>query len=50
LLAIPLFGESLHAAQWIGGMIVLIGIYLVNVNRKNSTASVPLELPQTQPE
>ena len=50
LLAIPLFGESLHAAQWIGGMIVLIGIYLVNVNRKNSTASVPPELPQTQPE
>ena len=50
LLAIPLFGESLYAAQWIGGFIVLIGIYLVNVSRKASPEAVPPELPQTQPE
>jgi len=30
LLAIPLFGEALLPAQWIGGLVVLTGIYLVN--------------------
>ena len=50
LLAIPLFGESLHTAQWIGGFIVLVGIYLVNVSRKASPESSPPDLPQTQPE
>jgi len=30
LLAIPLMGEPLIPAQWIGGLVVLTGIYLVN--------------------
>ena len=34
LLAIPLLGESLQAAQIIGGLAVLAGIYLVHVSRE----------------
>ncbi len=30
LLAIPLVGEPLQPAQWIGGLVVLSGIYLIN--------------------
>jgi drug/metabolite transporter (DMT)-like permease len=30
MLAIPLVGEALLPAQWIGGLVVLTGIYLVN--------------------
>lgn len=30
LLAIPLMGEPLQPAQWIGGLVVLSGIYLIN--------------------
>lgn len=30
LLAIPLAGEALYPAQWLGGLVVLAGIYLVN--------------------
>jgi drug/metabolite transporter (DMT)-like permease len=30
LLAIPFLGEALQAGQWLGGMAVLAGIYLVN--------------------
>jgi drug/metabolite transporter (DMT)-like permease len=30
LLGIPLAGEGLHPAQWVGGLIVLVGIYLIN--------------------
>jgi drug/metabolite transporter (DMT)-like permease len=30
LLAIPLLGETLSPAQWIGGAVVITGIYLVN--------------------
>ncbi len=33
LLAIPLAGETLVPAQWIGGLVVLTGIYLVNRSR-----------------
>ncbi len=34
LMAIPLAGETLLPAQWMGGLIVLSGIYLVNVSRQ----------------
>jgi drug/metabolite transporter (DMT)-like permease len=37
LLAIPLLGESLHAAQIIGGLAVLGGIYLVHTSREKPT-------------
>ena len=30
ILAIPFMGETLHAAQWVGGLAVLAGIYLIN--------------------
>jgi drug/metabolite transporter (DMT)-like permease len=33
LLAIPLLGEALHTEQWIGGLVVLLGIYLVHRSR-----------------
>jgi drug/metabolite transporter (DMT)-like permease len=36
LLAIPLAGEPLAAGQWIGGLTVLAGIYLVNISRSKS--------------
>jgi drug/metabolite transporter (DMT)-like permease len=35
LLAIPLLGESLVASQWLGGLSVLAGIYLVHRSREN---------------
>jgi drug/metabolite transporter (DMT)-like permease len=34
LMAIPLAGEALLPAQWIGGLVVLNGIYLVNISRQ----------------
>jgi drug/metabolite transporter (DMT)-like permease len=34
LMAIPLAGEPLLPPQWIGGLIVLSGIYLVNLSRQ----------------
>jgi len=34
LLAIPILGEQLHPVQWIGGLVVLAGIYLVNRSRE----------------
>jgi drug/metabolite transporter (DMT)-like permease len=34
LIAIPLLGESLHAAQIVGGLAVLAGIYLVHSGRE----------------
>jgi drug/metabolite transporter (DMT)-like permease len=40
LLAIPLLGETLQPVQWIGGLVVLAGIYLVH--RSRETASQPL--------
>ncbi len=30
VMAIPLVGESLAPAQWIGGLVVMLGVYLVN--------------------
>jgi drug/metabolite transporter (DMT)-like permease len=38
LLAIPLLGETLSASQWLGGLAVLAGIYLVHRSRENRTA------------
>ncbi len=34
LLAIPFLGEGLHAGQWIGGLAVLVGIYLIHRSRQ----------------
>jgi drug/metabolite transporter (DMT)-like permease len=34
LLAIPLLGEALRTEQWIGGLVVLVGIYLVHKSRE----------------
>ncbi|HNT26024.1 MAG TPA: DMT family transporter [Anaerolineales bacterium] len=34
LLAIPLLGEALHAGQWVGGLSVLAGIYLIHRARQ----------------
>ena len=36
LLAIPLLGELLMTEQWIGGLVVLVGIYLVHRSREGS--------------
>lgn len=36
LLAIPLLGEALRTEQWIGGLVVLVGIYLVHRSREDS--------------
>jgi drug/metabolite transporter (DMT)-like permease len=36
LLAIPLLGEALRTEQWIGGLVVLVGIYLVHRSREYS--------------
>jgi drug/metabolite transporter (DMT)-like permease len=33
LLAFPLLGEALRTQQWIGGLVVLLGIYLVHRSR-----------------
>jgi drug/metabolite transporter (DMT)-like permease len=44
LMAIPLAGEPLLLPQWIGGLIVLSGIYLVNISRQKQTPA-PLHKP-----
>jgi drug/metabolite transporter (DMT)-like permease len=36
LLAIPILGEPLHPVQWIGGVVVLAGIYLVIRSRETA--------------
>jgi drug/metabolite transporter (DMT)-like permease len=36
LLAIPLLGEALRTEQWVGGLVVLVGIYLVHRSREGS--------------
>lgn len=36
LLAIPLLGEGLRTEQWLGGVVVLVGIYLVHRSRESS--------------
>jgi drug/metabolite transporter (DMT)-like permease len=45
LLAIPLLGEALRTEQWIGGLVVLVGIYLVHRSREpvEATELVGLE-------
>ena len=39
LLAIPLLGEGLRTEQWLGGVVVLVGIYLVHRSREGSAAA-----------
>jgi drug/metabolite transporter (DMT)-like permease len=39
LLAIPLLGEALRTEQWIGGLVVLAGIYLVHRSREGSAVA-----------
>lgn len=41
LLAIPLLGETLHLSQWLGGLAVLAGIYLVHTSRE--APAIPAE-------
>ncbi len=41
LLAIPLLGETLQPIQWIGGLVVLAGIYLVHRSRGIPAQLVP---------
>jgi drug/metabolite transporter (DMT)-like permease len=41
LLAIPLLGETLQPAQWIGGLVVITGIYLVHRSREAVLQSIP---------
>jgi drug/metabolite transporter (DMT)-like permease len=36
VLAIPLLGEALRIEQWLGGLVVLLGIYLVHRSREGS--------------
>jgi drug/metabolite transporter (DMT)-like permease len=39
LLAIPLLGEGLRTEQWLGGLVVLTGIYLVHRSREGSKSA-----------
>jgi drug/metabolite transporter (DMT)-like permease len=39
LLAIPLLGEALRTEQWLGGLVVLVGIYLIHRSREGSKAA-----------
>ena len=41
LMAIPLMGEMLQPVQWIGGLVVLAGIYLVHRSREAVPESLP---------
>jgi len=41
LLAIPLLGENLQPVQWIGGLIVIAGIYLVHRSREAASQPLP---------
>jgi drug/metabolite transporter (DMT)-like permease len=41
LLAIPLLGEALQPVQWIGGLVVLAGIYLVHRSREAAPQPLP---------
>ena len=42
MLAIPLLNEGLRPAQWIGGLAVLFGIYLVHVSRSAQQSARPI--------
>jgi drug/metabolite transporter (DMT)-like permease len=49
LLAIPLAGQALATGQWLGGLTVLIGIYLVNVSRSKPPKAIePVECEPVQ--
>ncbi len=39
ILAIPLLGEGLRTEQWLGGLVVLLGIYLVHRSRERAEAT-----------
>jgi drug/metabolite transporter (DMT)-like permease len=41
LLAIPLLGENLQPVQWIGGLVVIAGIYLVHRSREAAPQPLP---------
>jgi drug/metabolite transporter (DMT)-like permease len=41
LLAIPLLGENLQPVQWIGGLVVIAGIYLVHRSREAAPDPIP---------
>jgi drug/metabolite transporter (DMT)-like permease len=41
LLAIPLLGENLQPVQWIGGLVVIAGIYLVHRSRETAPQPLP---------
>jgi drug/metabolite transporter (DMT)-like permease len=41
LLAIPLLGETLQPVQWVGGLVVIAGIYLVHRSREVVAQSLP---------
>lgn len=43
LLAIPLLGENLQPVQWIGGLVVIAGIYLVHRSRETALPPIPGE-------
>ena len=43
LVAIPLAGEPLTPGLWIGGLISLIGIYLINRSRETTPSSAESE-------
>ena len=36
LLAVPLAGQAISSGQWLGGLAVLVGIYLVNISRNQA--------------
>jgi drug/metabolite transporter (DMT)-like permease len=41
LLGIPLLGETLQPVQWIGGLVVIAGIYLIHRSREVVAQSLP---------
>lgn len=41
LLAIPLLGENLQPVQWIGGLVMIAGIYLVHRSREAPLPPIP---------
>ncbi|MGD0612814.1 MAG: DMT family transporter [Anaerolineales bacterium] len=43
ILAIPILGERLTPPQWIGGLVALTGIYLVNRSREKPIEAVPID-------
>jgi drug/metabolite transporter (DMT)-like permease len=45
LLAIPLAGEPLTPALWLGGLVVLAGIYLINRSRETTTHRAAIQNP-----